>query len=325
VKSCIFATLACSLSLVAQQSNVSSTTQVDINGNRVADGAQISQTKSANGSVTTQTRQSINGRSVPLEQVEERVLRDDASGKVTERIIRRFDPQGNPAPSIKETIEEQKHSDGSSTTQSTTYRGDINGNLQIVQKTITDTHTSGSSDVSQTIVQRPTSDGLSTVEKREQVTVKQPTGYQSDATTYRSDGNGGFYTAVRQTTQHTDQNSQSSDSTAEYEASANGQLQLHSQTVTQTVTRPDGSKEAVVAIYGRNSPGTVDAGDSALKLQEQQEIETTSGPNNTVVQTLSVRRPSVSDPQTLGPPRQISQTVCQGDCKPPKQPADAKP
>lgn len=326
VKRCIFATLACTVLLAAQQSNVSSTTQVDINGNRVADGPQMSQTKSGNVTLTTQSRQSINGRSVPLEQVEERVLRDDASGKVTERITRSFDPQGNPGPPIKETIEEQKHSDGSSTTQSTTYRGDINGNLQVIEKTTTDTHISGSGDITQTIVQRPTSDGLSTVEKREQVTVKQPNGFQSDATIYRSDGNGGFITAVRQTTQHTDQNSQSSDSTADYEPGPNGQLQLHSQTVTETVTRPDGSKQAVVAIYGRSVPGTVDAGDSALKLQEQQEIDTTSGPNNTMVQTLSVRRPSVSDPQTLGPSRQLSQTVCQGDCKPPKQPAAvAKP
>ena len=87
MKRCIFATLACSLSLTAQQSNVSSSTQVDINGNRISDGPVISQTKSATGSVTTETRQSINGRSVPVEQVEQRVLRDDASGKVTEQLF----------------------------------------------------------------------------------------------------------------------------------------------------------------------------------------------------------------------------------------------
>ena len=305
--------------LAAQQSTVSDTTSVDINGNRVADGAAISQTKSTGGSVTTETHRSINGGSVPLERVEVRVLRDDASGKVTERIIHRFDPQGNPMPSVKETIEEQKRPDGSSTTQATTYRGDINGNMQIAEKTVTDSHPTGSGQTSETIVQRPTGNGLATVEKREQVVVKQGSGYQSESTTYRSDGNGGFHTAVRQTTEHKEQNSKSSDSSAEYETGPNGDLQLHRQTVTETVTHPDGTKDAVVAIYGRNVPGTVTGSDSALKLQEQQVIETTPGPNNTVVQTLSVRRPSVSDPETLGPARQISQTVCQGDCKPPKQ------
>jgi hypothetical protein len=324
VKRCIFATLAGllatlagSLSLTAQQSTVSST-QVDINGNRVSDGPVISQTKSATGSVTTVTHQSINGRSVPMDQIEERVLQDDASGKVTERITRRFDPQGNPMPSVRETIEEQKHPDGSSTIQSTTYRGDINGNTQIAEKTTTDSHPNGSGLTSETIVQRLTPDGLQTVEKRDEVVVKQASGYQSESTTYRSDGNGGFYTALRQTAEHTEQNSQSSDSSAEYERGPNGDLQLHSQTVTKTVTRPDGSKDAVVEVYGRNVPGTVGGSDSALKLQEQQVIETAPGPNNTMVQRLSVRRPSISDPQTLGPARQISETVCQGDCKPPK-------
>ena len=309
------ATLACSLSLAAQQSTVSDSTSVDVNGNRVSDGPVISRTKSATGSVTTESRRSINGGTVPVEQVEERVLREDASGKVTERTIRRFDPQGNPMPSVRETIEEQKRPDGSSTIQSTTYRGDINGNMQIAEKTTTDSHPTGSGESSETLVQRATADGLTTVEKRDEVLVKQPGGYQSESTTYRSDGNGGFYTAVRQNTEHTEQNSQSSDSSAEYERGPNGDLQLHSQTVTKTVTRPDGSKDAVVEIYGRNVPGTVSGSDSALKLQEQQVIATAPGPNNTVVQTLSVRRPSVSDPQTLGPARQISETVCQGDCK----------
>jgi len=318
VKRCIFATFTCSLALMAQQSNVSDSTSVDVNGNRVADGPVISQTKSAATSLTTVSHQSINGGTVPLEKVEVHVLRDDASGKVTERITRRFDPQGNPMPPVRETIEEQKRPDGSSTIQSTTYRGDINGNMQITEKTTTDSHANGSGESSETIVQRATADGLQTVEKRDEVVVKQPSGYQSETTTYRSDGNGGFYTAVRETAEHSEQNSQSTDSSAEYDRGPNGELQLHGQTVTKTVARPDGSKDAVVEIYGRSVPGTVGGNDSGLKLQEQQVIETTPGPNNTVVQTLSVRRPSVSDPQTLGPPRQISQTVCQGDCKPPK-------
>jgi hypothetical protein len=316
---CVLVTLACSFSLTAQQSTVSDTSSVDVNGNRVADGPAISQTKTATGSVTTVTHQSINGGSVPLERVEVHVLRDDASGKVTERIIRRFDPQGNPMPAVRETIEEQKRPDGSSTVQSTTYRGDINGNTQIAEKTTTDTRPTGSGESSETIVQRATADGLTTVEKRDEVVVKEPSGgYQSDSTIYRSDGNGGFYAAVRQNTERKVQGSEVSDSSAEYERGPNGDLQLHGQTVTKTVTRPDGSQDAVVEIYGRNVPGTVSGSDSALKLQEQQVIESAPGPNNTVVQRVTVRRPSISDPQTLGPPRQLSETVCQGDCKPEK-------
>ncbi len=323
VKGCLFAALACSLfpgalRSAAQQSNVSSTTSVDINGNVVPDGPTISQTKSDDESQTTVTTQSINGRTVPMERVEERVLRNDASGKVTERIVQRYDPQGNPLPPQRQMIEEQKRPDGSSTTQSTTYTTDINGNSQITEKSVTDTEKSASGETSETEVERPTVNGLETVEKQSQVVSKQGKNYQADTTTYRRDGNGDFFAAVRQTTDHTVQGSESSDNTAEYERGLEGELQLHGQTVTKTVTRPDGSKDSVVDVYSLNVPGTVGGNESGLKLQEQQMIESAPGPNNSVVQTLNVRRPSVSDPGTLGPSRQLSETVCQGDCKPPK-------
>jgi hypothetical protein len=318
VKSCLLTTLACALSLSAQQSNISSATSVDINGNLVSAGPAISQTKSANGSQTTVTTQSINDRNVPLEQVEEHVLRNDSSGKVTERITRRYDPQGNPLPPERQMIEEQKRPDGGSTVQSTTYRADLNGNMQVVEKSLTDTQKSASGDVSETVVQRLTPNGLQPVEKQSQVVSKQGNGYQAESTTYRSDGNGGFTPAVRQTTEHIVQGSQVSDSSAEYERDSYGQLALHGQTVTKTVTRPDGTQQSVVDIYSTNVPGTVSGSGSALKLQEEQMIESLPGPGNTVVQTLSVRRPTVSDPGVLGPARQLSQTVCKGDCKPPK-------
>lgn len=304
--------------LVAQQSSVSETTSVDVNGQRVVEGGEILRTKSPDGTVITETHQSINGRTVPMRRIEERILRDDASGRLVERLIRDFDPQGNPTPLVKETVEEQKRYDGGSTTKTTTARGDINGGMQVTERTTTETHPTSSGETSQTVVERQSSDGLRPVEKREETVVKQAGGYQSETITYRSDGNGGFRPAVRQTTQHSEQNGESSDNSAEYEPDGTGQLNLRAQTVTKTVTRSDGSKNEIVEIYGRNVEGTA-SGDSGLKLKEQQTIETTPGPNNTVVQTLSVRRTTIADPKTLGPSRQVSQTVCQGDCKPDKK------
>jgi hypothetical protein len=319
VKRCILTTLALVLPLAAQESKISSTTSVDINGNRIADGPAISQTKSPNGSQTLVTTQSINGRTVPMEEVEDRVVRNDSSGKVTERIVRRYDPQGNPLPPVRQTIEEQKRPDGSSTVQSTTYSTDINGNTQITEKSVTDMTKNASGATSEMVVQRPTLNGLETVEKQSQVISNQANGYQSESTVYRRDGNGGFFPAVRQTTEHKVQGSEVSENSAEYERGASGELQLHGQTVMKTVTRPDGSKDSVVDIYSANVPGTVSGNESGLRLQEQQTIESTPGPGNTMVETVSVRRPTVSDPGTLGPPRQLSQTVCKGDCKPPKE------
>ncbi len=111
------------------------------------------------------------------------------------------------------------------------------------------------------------------------------------------------------------QGSEVSDNSAEYERGSNGELQLHGQTVTKTVTGRTARKMRWWIYIRANVPGTVSGNESGLKLQEQQTIESTPGPGNTVVQTLSVRRPTVSDPGTLGPARQLSQTVCKGDCK----------
>lgn len=316
MKRFIISSLVSAAALCAQSSSV--TTSTDFNGNRVQYGPEVIQTKTPTGSETTYTTQSINGRTVPMEKIEVNVLRDDASGRVVERIVHRYDPQGNPAPPTKETIEERKGGDGSSTIQTTTYRGDINGNLQVAQKSVTEVHRSGSQETAETVIQRPSINGsMDTVEKQSQVTMKDATGgYRQDATTYRRDGNGGFYEAVRTTTEHAQQGSEVTDNTAEYEAGPGGQLQLHSQTTSKTVTTPDGSKEVVVDIFGQNVPGVVNSSSSALKLQEQQVIQEKPGPNDTLTQTVSVRRPTMADPNTLGPARQLSQTVCQGACKP---------
>jgi hypothetical protein len=56
---------------------------------------------------------------------------------------------------------------------------------------------------------------------------------------------------------------------------------------------------------------------SKLRLQEQRLIgQRKSG--DTVVETLSVRRASVADPNSLGPAQQVSETVCRGKCTPDK-------
>lgn len=314
----LFAALACSIALVAQESSVNSTTSVDINGNRVSEGPTISQTESANGSQTLVTTQSINGQTVPMERVEQRVLQNDASGKVTERIVQRYDPQGNPLPPVRQVIEEHKKPDGSSTIESTTYTTNINGGTDITEKSVTDTQKTATGKTSETVVQRPTVNGLETVEKQSEVVNQQGKNYQSETTTYRSDGNGGFYAAVRQTTDHTVQGSDVTDNAAEYERGPEGDLELHGQTVTKTVTQPDGLKNSVVNIYAPNVPGVVSGNGAGLKLIEQDIIDNAPGPGNSVVQTVDARRPTVSDPNTLGPESQLSQTVCTGNCKPPK-------
>ncbi|HYL39359.1 MAG TPA: hypothetical protein VEV17_25795 [Bryobacteraceae bacterium] len=310
----LIATLFVSTLSVWAQSSASTTTAVDVNGQRIQEGPQVVRQTGPGYSETTERKQSINGRMVPLERVEERVIRQDASGRVVERTIRRFDPQGNPTAPVRETIEEQKRPDGSSTVQTTTYRADINGSMQLAQKSIAETRKNGSQSTTESVIQKPTINGaLETVEKQSDVTVKGASGgYTEDKTTYRKNADGSFYAATRESIEHTQQGSRSTDNTAQYEVGPSGQLELHSQTVSKSEARPDGSKNTVVDIFGKNVPGVYGSG--ALKLQEQQIIDQQKGTGDTVVQSVAVRRPSVSDANKLGPAQQLSETVCKGNC-----------
>jgi len=159
--SVVFASLAFS-----QEASVITHKSVDVNGHRVAEGPDVVQTKSPGSSTSTEIMQSVNGRSVPLERREENVLRDDASGRLVETLVRTYDQAGNPTQPTKQVLEERKQPDGSSTTQIATYRADLNGKMQLIQTSATELRKSGSSETSETLLQRPSVNGsMETVEK----------------------------------------------------------------------------------------------------------------------------------------------------------------
>jgi hypothetical protein len=299
--------------LLGQDRSSSTAYTTDLNGNRVA-GPSTSETKSKSGVERTERLESINGRLVPREQVEERVLRDDASGKTVERIVRRFDANGQAGPPEKTLIEEQKSGENT-TIRTTTYRGDLNGNLQLAERSLTEKRKSGSLETTETSIDRPTVNGtFETVEKRSVAkTAASGGGYEEMATIFRRGGSG-MYVAQKLVTSHSENNGEKTDNVAEYEVGSSGSLVLHGQTVTRSAKRPDGSEVAEVDEYGSNVPGTVGSAGSGLKLQERQYVEKKKGEGGTV-ETVSVQRPSVSDPGKLGPPKVIAEKVCRGKCE----------
>src|SRR5437016_106277 len=99
--------------LAAQDTSTYRTTAVDQNGHRLTAGPDVVTTQSKTALETTEVTQSINGRSVPLQRTEERVVREDASGKVIERLIHRYDLTGSPLALQKVVIEETKGPGGS--------------------------------------------------------------------------------------------------------------------------------------------------------------------------------------------------------------------
>ena len=290
----------------------------DVNGAPMP-GLHSSYTHEGGSTRTIETRQSLNGHSVPAERVEERVLRDEGGVKVVERMVERYDPSGNPLPREKQVITTTKQSDGSISEQQAVWRGDLNGNMALAERVDTETRRSGSTVTSEISVEKPSLNAsLDVVEKHDVVKTEGANGaFEQNETVWRN-GQSGFYEAVRRVTQHQEQPGGSTENTAEYEVGATGGLVLNSQEIRHTVKAADGSETIATNYLDRSAPGVAISGDDpGLKLRAQELVERVPGPGGSLRETVSVRRPSISDPSRLEPPKKISETVCQGDCSHP--------
>jgi len=307
-----------SLLNLTQAQDVYRRTEVDINGHQVADGPTVVTTKGG----STELSRSINGQIVPLEKTQERVLQEDANGRTVERLIQRYDPTGASMTPVKEIIQEQNKPGGGSVTTRTVYVGDANGNLQLQERTLTQRQKTGDTERAETTVERPNiNGGLEPVSRQEVQKIKNGDGYEESSTTYRPDQNGAFVAAVKTSKSVTKTGGQTSENDAEYEIGPTGALNLHSQKVQNTVKHADGSEDVQLQIYGQTVPGIAGAFDpKKLKLTEEQHIERKKTSADTVVETVEVQRPTRSDPDHLGPPKQISETICKGKCEKPEQP-----
>ncbi|MBX9603488.1 MAG: hypothetical protein K2X35_20950 [Bryobacteraceae bacterium] len=302
----------------AQQSTV--TYNRDLNGRQVVAGESVT-ARNDGASEKTVRLQSINGRRVPFESVEERVLRDDASGKSIERIVRRYDQTGNPLPPEKVLVEEEK-SGNTSVIRTTTFRGDVNGRLNPAERTVTESRTSGSTTNAEVIVERPNlNGGFAVAEKRTIVTEDRgDRGKLANTYIYRPGGGGGLVEALRETREEIKQGDQVRVNSATYEPDIQGRLNLRSQAVETVAKNADGTESVERTLYRVEAPGVAGSATSGPRLVEQQLVDRRAA-GAEVVETLSVRRPSLSDPSRLGTPEKISETVCQGKCLPDPKPA----
>src|SRR5690348_6134468 len=206
---------ALAAALFAQQSAEQTTTwTLDVNGHR-ADAARYQVTESPAGGERIEKQQSINGRMVPIQAVEDRVVSQNP--KVVDRIIRKYDATGNPGPPMKVRIEETKNADGSTTIRSTAYDVDLNGNQQLFQRSTTQIRKSGGTTETTTNVERATANGLAMVERTQSVERPTPAGSQLESTTYRRDLSGNLTPVAQDTKQVAKKGSEESDDTAHYE------------------------------------------------------------------------------------------------------------
>ena len=310
-------TYLAAFSCVAAAQSSSTIFTRDLNGN-VVSGPTTDTTATPTDRSTTELSQSLNGRTVPLERTENRVISDSPSKKITESIVRKYNPEGQVISTERTVTEEEPRANGS-TARATVYRTDVNGNTVEAERRTIEKQTQGSTTTTGTTVQRPDINGsFQTTEKRDLVTSVQGDLTRNSETVYRPSVNGNLDEAVRDTSETRKTGNQTVVSTAYYEPDANGRMQLSSQTAATTTTSPDGSEVTTLNIYGRNLAGVAREANPSQALQEQQTISRSKRADGSVVQTTSVRRPTINDPNSLGAPSTISETVCKGKCDPPK-------
>ena len=302
----------CALTQATLAQSTTTTYTTDINGRRVA---ALPPTTSADHT-QTQISESINGRQVPLEQREERVLRKDAKGSVTETILRKYSPTGQLISTERVVTEQQATAGGGSVVHATTYRSDINGREQEAERRTTETRVAGTTTSTDTSIATATINGsFETTEKRNSSTSVTGANKTTMETVYRPSQNGGLTEAARSVTQETKSNGQTVVNVANYEPGMTGQLELHDQKVSTTAKQADGTETTQVDLYAPAADGHVRENGVKQQIKEEQIITRKVGADGSVTETLSVRRPSVSDATKLGNPQKISETFCQGKCE----------
>lgn len=297
--------LACA-ALFAQQRE-SRTYVFDPNGNRSEWSTAV-----RDGGTSSETVRNLNGRQVPVERTEERVAKRPDGTVVTERLIRRFDPNGDPLPPEKVVTETTPRPDGSFVEVSTVYRGDINGSLRPAEKAVREGRKRGDQTVSETRIERPSINGSFELHERRTATETVREAEKSserDETVYVRDANGAFIPSRRRIVRARESDGTLQQQIEEYEAATSGSLQLSRQLSSVTRRNPDGTENTIVDVYGVNAPGrAIDAG-SPPQLRERQIFTSRQSPDGTVVTVFAVQRPSLNSPRELGRPETVSETV----------------
>lgn len=259
-----------------------------------------------------ETIRDVNGRRVPVESVEERVLRKEGGLQVVERVIRRYSPDGQPLPPEKVLVETIHRPDGSVSETATVYRGDLNGNLRPAERIQTETRRKDGTAVSETRVERAgISGGFSLVEKRSatEVVRTEDKASERDETVYVPDANGRLVPAQRRVVRSRERDGTVEQQTEEYEAATTGALRLSRQLMSVTRKNPDGTEDTVVDVYGVNAPGRVIEPGAGPQLRERQIYTSRQSPDGSVVTVFAVQRPSLNSTKELGPPETVSETV----------------
>jgi hypothetical protein len=292
MKYCLYALVAAAAGLA--QSNTA-TYITDINGHRV----EVTSSVARDGD-RTELSQSVNGRKVPLEQTETHILSKGPNQTVTETIVRKFDRTGQMI-STERTVEDEQKRGDAATIHATIYRSDTNGALHEDERRVIETQVQGPATTSDVVISRAGATGsFDAVEKRKVVTTGDANATHENETVYRPSQSGQFFEAQREMKDIQKAGNKTVENAASYEVDYTGKMQLVRQTLSNTTKASDGSEVTEMNIYERASAGRPRDEQAGQKIDQQRIIERTKGPNSAVMETTTVRRPSLADPSNLG-------------------------
>lgn len=288
--------------------------RTDLNGHRVAEEA-FDTSLVPDGHATRELSRSVNGRVVPLEKTEQTVTK--AGNKTTtETIIKRYDPTGELIMTQRVVSEKETQPNGSSTETAKTFASDFSGTLKEMERRTVNTTVQGGLTTKQTEIDQPGLDGsFQVAEKRSSESQKSGDRTDTKETVYRRSQNGDMAPALQEVVTETKTGATTTRQVANYEPGLTfGTMRLASQAVSVTTKDKDGNETSEVNLYSSAADGRVQENGATQQIKEQQLITRRVGSDGSVTDSVSVRRPSISDPTKLGSPQQISQTTCTGKC-----------
>ncbi len=238
------------------------------------------------------------GRLVTLpsfqEQRQSKVISDGPDGKIVEETITRKDALGNPMPPQKVRTVTRSGPGGEKIEERITYEADFNGRMALQEKTTVTTTQNANRTNTQTVVEKPdVNGGLQAFEKVASEKYTENGKELTNRAIYRLGINGDFTENSRERIEKVTENGVPKETVSTFESVSTGKLIMSRQQTTVSLKNPDGSTTDMITIYGVDAPGRTAGG--PLKVREQQILTKRPGENNTIVESLAIRRPNLND------------------------------
>jgi len=290
----------------------SRTFQYDASGRRRAVRESTASEKEGKEGAAVTTYENSNGRRVPYIREKETVVSKGKAAETREKRTQLYDTAGNPTQQELVRTEERRLADGTVVTTSTTYRSDLNGRMQPVEREVERVKEKGAVTTTSKTVERPTVNGSFGAIKREESTERKQGDSASTIETVRSigDGSGRLQVAEREQTTMKKQGSTSTTETEVFARNvATGEMGLSERTVGVLQERADGSSSEKIETYGfRLQGGGTNLNAQRMQLQEVVERRTTKTATGETRERTSVRVRDVANPSEFAPAK-VTQKV----------------